>query len=69
MNARVHITLEPSVSTQVEKSEIAEAPKKFYNLGKPPKGSGINIVTKTRTLSDTLPECVEEKSEFGSITV
>ncbi len=65
MNARVHITLEPSVSTQDEKSETVEAPKKVRNLGAPPEGSGISIVTAIRKFSDTEPECAESTEDPG----
>jgi hypothetical protein len=46
-----------AVKTIFESSEFAEAPKKIRNLQEPPKDSGISIITDTRVLSDTVPEC------------
>lgn len=47
-----------TVTNTLESSETM-VPKKVRNLGAPPEGSGITIVTETRKLSDTVPECAE----------
>lgn len=53
-----------AVTNTLESSEMMVS-KKVRNFGAPPEESGIAIVTEIRSLSDTVPECVESTENPG----